>query len=55
MAKREERYDRKGPIRKMAEADGYAMVRRPGCAPWVMDIKQWNSLWSSPASQEQGE
>lgn len=29
-------------IRFMAAADGYAMVRRPGCAPFVVDIAEWN-------------
>lgn len=32
-----------GPVTYMAAADGYAMVRRPGCMPFVVPIKDWNS------------
>lgn len=28
-----------GPVRVMAEADGYAMVRRKGCIPFVIRSK----------------
>ncbi len=28
----------------MAEARGYVMVRRPGCAPFVMSVAEWNAL-----------
>lgn len=31
--------DRYGPIVVMAVADGYAMVRRPGCLPTVMTVR----------------
>lgn len=42
--KREERFDRRGPIRLMAIADRYCMVRRPGAKPWVLPLLDWNSL-----------
>ena len=29
----------------MTSADGYAMVRRPSCMPFVVPVKEWNS-WS---------
>lgn len=30
----------RGPVRIMAQAEGYAMVRRPGCAPFVIKADQ---------------
>ena len=30
-------------LRFMCAADGYAMVRRPRCIPFVVDINSWNS------------
>lgn len=38
------RYDKTGPIKAMAYADGYVMVRRPYCAPWVLSLKDWGKL-----------
>ena len=38
------RYDKLGAIRSMATADGYLLVRRPGCAPFVLTAEEWNSL-----------
>lgn len=32
-------HDHIGPIRVMVVHDGYAMVRRPGCMPWVEPVK----------------
>lgn len=32
-----------GVARFMVAADGYAMVRRPGCMPFVVPIEEWNS------------
>ncbi len=33
--------DQHGPVRIMAIADGYAMVRRPGCMPFVEPIREF--------------
>lgn len=33
-----------GPIRLMAKAEGYVMVRRPGCLPFILSVKEWESL-----------
>ncbi len=50
MARRaaEERYDHIGPVRLMAKADGYRMVRRPGCAPYVLTDAEWAGLYMDP-------
>ena len=43
MGKREYRdIDGKGGVRLMACGEGYAMVRRRGCAPFVISINIWN-------------
>lgn len=31
-----------GPVTFMAAADGYVMVRRPGCLPFVVPVRDWN-------------
>jgi hypothetical protein len=56
MAKRiaEERHDNHGPIRLMAQADGYRMVRRPGAAPFVMTDREWQALWLEPVQSPCG-
>jgi hypothetical protein len=38
-----ERGDSIGPIRFMAMADGYVMVRRPGAIPWAERLNKWVS------------
>lgn len=38
------RFDSRGELRLMAQADGYAMVRRPGCMPFVMSFSDWLKL-----------
>jgi hypothetical protein len=38
------RQDRTGPLRLMASAEGYVMVRRPGAMPFVIAEKDWLSL-----------
>lgn len=38
---RAERGDKLGPIRFMAAADNYVMVRRPGCMPWCEPLADW--------------
>jgi hypothetical protein len=32
-----------GPVKFMAAVDGYAMVRRPRCIPFVVPVSDWNS------------
>lgn len=33
--------DHRGPIRVMGEpVEGYVMVRRPGCSPFILSVKQ---------------
>ena len=36
-----------GVVRYMTEADGYVMVRRKGCLPFVVPLEWWNS-WETP-------
>ncbi len=50
MARRipEERHDAHGPIRLMAQADGYRMVRRPGAMPFVLTDREWAALDIDP-------
>jgi hypothetical protein len=38
-----------GVLRLMALADGYAMVRHPGCLPFVMSQRDWEALPIAPA------
>lgn len=42
--KGERRIDLDAVSVKMAEADGYVMVRRPGCIPYVMSKRKWEAL-----------
>ena len=39
-----DRYDEHGRIRFMTRSDGYVMVRRPHCMPFVLAEKKWLSL-----------
>lgn len=50
MARRaaEQRYDHIGPVRLMAQADGYRMVRRPGAMPFVLTDAEWAGLYIDP-------
>ena len=34
----------RGPVRLIVEAEGYVMARRPGCAPFVLSVKEWRAL-----------
>ncbi len=47
--KGEQRIERGYPSKFMARADGYVMVRRKGCLPYVMSEKDWLAL---PAAQK---
>jgi hypothetical protein len=38
------RVHRGAPVTLMAGADGYVMVRRPGCMPFVMRADEWLQL-----------
>lgn len=40
----QQKQDEHGAIRCMAYADGYVMVRRKGCVPWVMPEDKWHAL-----------
>jgi hypothetical protein len=33
--------------REMARANGWVMVRRPGCIPYTMFAREWDSLLSA--------
>lgn len=37
------RYD-DGPIMELARADGWVMVRRPGCIPYCKRASEWERL-----------
>jgi len=50
------RYDAIGPVVEMARASNYVMVRRPGCAPFVLTVKEFEALSPqvpSPCGSEQ--
>lgn len=32
-----------GVVRFMVAAEGHVMVRRPGCAPFVVSVREWNA------------
>jgi hypothetical protein len=51
----EVRYDDLGPRRVMAVAEGYVMVRRPGCAPRLMTLKEWAKASPTPLEGSQYE
>lgn len=36
--------DRGSPSREMARAEGYVMVRRKGCLPYIIAAKTWDAL-----------
>lgn len=40
----ETKRDRSGPLRVMAEAEGFLMVRRPYCNPMVISRGEWDAL-----------
>ncbi len=42
------RYDEIGKLRMIACAEGYVMVCRSGCMPFVLDGKVWNSMPTDP-------
>ncbi|WP_226018430.1 hypothetical protein [Novosphingobium sp. FKTRR1] len=42
-----------GLVRFMASADGYVMVRRPTCAPFIVSNKDWLS-WPLDEGQTNG-
>jgi hypothetical protein len=46
--KRERRYDRYGPLVKMAEADGWYLIRRPYRLPRAMHYREWERLSKTP-------
>lgn len=43
-------YKSGGVVRFMAAAEGYVMVRRPRCIPFIVGINEWNSwpLYTEP-------
>ena len=52
MTKRAEaRIWKDGPIRLMASADGYVMVRRPGKLPFVLTAAEWGELPLTPPGE----
>ncbi len=50
--KREKRYDKSGQLTKMAEADGWVMVRHPRAVPFAITIKDWNAMIREPKKHE---
>lgn len=38
------KWDRGAESREMARADNWVMVRRPGCIPFTMTVKEWDAL-----------
>ena len=43
-----DRYDSRGKIKKVCEADGYVMARRPSCFPFVISLGSWELLPNNP-------
>ena len=43
-----DRYDNRGKIKKMCEAEGYIKARRLGCAPFVLSLGAWELLAKTP-------
>ena len=43
-SKHEYRRRRAMPLRLLAKAEGYCMVRHKGCMVFVMNEREWNSL-----------
>ena len=43
-----DRYDNRGKIKKMCEAEGYVMARRLGYAPFVLSLGAWELLAKTP-------
>ena len=41
-----------GTVKVMTVSDGYAMVRRPGCMPYVMSIKKVAALMEKENSDD---
>lgn len=39
--------DEHGPIRCMAVADGHVLCRRPGRAPFVLSVREWDAMRES--------
>ena len=50
----ESRFDRYGPIRVMAVAEGWAMVRRPRAKPWVLRVADVMRLNTEPVAASDG-
>lgn len=48
------RYDRYGAIKKMAEVDGYVMIRRRRKLPCVITRKEWLALSVEPVASRDG-
>ena len=44
--------DEHGPLRCLAYAEGYVMVRRLNCVPGVFSLEKWNMLQQSANGQE---
>jgi hypothetical protein len=40
--------DKLGEIRLVARAEGYVMVRRRGCIPFVVSEKEWQKMLGTP-------
>lgn len=47
------RFDKIGRIRLMAYAEKYALVRRPGCIPFVMPWDEWVAMSREPIEKTQ--
>lgn len=47
----EVRYNRQGAWRKLAEAEGYVMIRRPDAYPIVLTMESWDDMAREPVSK----
>jgi hypothetical protein len=46
------RYDGLGKLKLMAKVDGYVMLRRPKCMPFVRSVGQWNAMSAVPLAPQ---
>lgn len=47
-------YDEYTDLRYICGSEGYVMVRRPYCTPFVMPLKQWEKLPKQPVKKRLG-
>jgi hypothetical protein len=54
VSKGQRRQDAHGPIRVMAVAEGYAMVRRPHASPFILPVRTVETIPMAPTGPLKG-